>query len=111
MPGVDVENEVKGAGLGGGRNAGRLPRPESMKVESDAENSARLPADVPNDVFTGIGQKPQGNEGVDHAPLKSSFWWAEIVPLHRHHWRASGHGIVAILYANDEAAKILQWIA
>jgi hypothetical protein len=48
---------------------------------------------------------------VDHAPLKSSFWWAETVPLYRHHWRASGHGIVAILYANDEAAKILQRIA
>jgi hypothetical protein len=78
-----------------------------MKVEFDAEDSARLPADVPNDVFTGIGQKPQRNEGVDHAPLKSSFCWAEIVPLNRHHWRASGHGIVAILYANDEAAKIL----
>jgi hypothetical protein len=30
---------------------------------------------------------------VDHAPLKSSFWWAEIVPLHRHHWRASGHTV------------------
>ena len=71
MPGVDVENEVKGAGLDGERNAGRLPRPESMKVEFDAENSARLPADVPNDVFTGIGQKPQRNEGVDHAPLNS----------------------------------------
>jgi len=53
MPGVGVENEVKGAGLDGERNAGRLPRPESMKVEFDAENSARLPADVPNDVFTG----------------------------------------------------------
>src|SRR5262249_47551785 len=94
----------------GGRRRARLPRPESMKVEFDAEDSARLPADVPNDVFTGIGQKPQRNEGVDHAPLKSSFWWAEIVPLHRHHWRASGHGIVAILYANDEAAKMLQRI-
>jgi hypothetical protein len=30
-----------------------------MKVEFDAEDSARLPADVPNDVFTVIGQKPQ----------------------------------------------------
>jgi hypothetical protein len=86
-------------------------RPESMKVEFDAEDSARLPADVPNDVFTGIGQKPQRNEGVDHGPLKSSFWRVEIVPLHRHHRRSSGHGIVAILYANDEAAKILQRIA
>src|SRR5262245_10157351 len=101
------KSEGRRANISGGQNAGRSPRPESMKVEFDAEDSARLPADVPNRNRT----KTPTDEGVDHAPLKSSFWWAETVPLCRHHWRASGHGIVAILYANDEAAKILQRIA